>query len=84
VPRLGSVPVTRMETGDDLSQSDNPRLAYTDGPSRSKPYSTVNQLRLPRFHYWNHVAGTGYSLLHVQLVIPMQQHVSEMEKPFPS
>ncbi len=27
---------------------------------------------------------TDYSLLHVQLVIPIQQHVSEMEKPFPS
>ena len=27
-----------MNTGD-LSQSDNPRLAYTDGPSRSKPWA---------------------------------------------
>jgi hypothetical protein len=35
----------RTESGGDLSQSDNPRLAYTDGPSRSKPSEARSQTR---------------------------------------
>ena len=47
-----------MNTGD-LSQSDNPRLAYTDGPSRSKPSPVPRSwyLESTEIHYEFRIIG---------------------------
>jgi len=65
-----------MNTGD-LSQSDNPRLAYTDGPSRSKPSKLkLDKRRLPRLpnFQWHSVV-----LLHC--VILTSQYCTEYFEP---